>query len=102
MTEIADSRKNTVANEVGIDAKGVKAMMHQMIGAGVPNAHTKLCMLKRSDDPMFILSQSLSCQHADVKDNIEYMSTWYPSVLQHENKGILHLISPEFTDWSKR
>ena len=28
MTEIADSRKNTVENEVGIDAKGVKAMMH--------------------------------------------------------------------------
>ena len=48
MTEVADLRRNTVENEVGIDDKGVKAMMHRMAEAGVPKAHTKLYPLERA------------------------------------------------------
>ena len=77
-------------------------MMSQIIGAGIPKTHTKLCPLECSDDPMFILLQSLLHQYTNLKDNIECMSTQYPPALQHENKGKLHLIPSEFIDWSTK
>ena len=80
-TDLAKLMMNTVGKDVDIDDTGVKVMMHQMIGAEVPKAPIKFCPLDHINDPPFILLNSVSYKEADVKENHEYISTWYPMVL---------------------
>ena len=44
---------------------------------------------------------SMSTYEEDIRDDEEYMSTFYPTDLQLYNKGKLTLVSKQFMQWAK-